>query len=395
MLTTVIAVVAAVAVAAAILAIVLALRPPSVADEQALQAVRNDLNLLRETSDRSIRQLTEIFGGELRNLGSNVQTGLAAVTSEVNNRLDAVNKNVADRLSDNVSAMGATTKAVTDRIANVQETFAGLQKQVGEMSEQARQLAEISKSVSALQHALTVPKARGGFGETQLENLLSQVFAREQYQMQYPFPSGDIADAVLLFTQGKVAIDSKFPLENFARMAEAPSEAEKKARRRDFLKDVRKRIDEVAEKYVRPADGTLPFALMYIPAENVYYETIIRDEDDNDLYSYCLQRRVVPVSPNSLYAYLQTILVGLNSMRISQRAESILREIESLRLELGRFTDLYTTVGKHLKNAGDRFEEGSRALDKLENRVQSLAGNRGEQMELEVEEKRAVEAKGS
>jgi len=134
---------------------------------------------------------------------------------------------------------------------------------------------------------------------------------------------------------------------------------------------------------------------MYIPAENVYYEAIIRDEDSNDLYSYCLQRRVVPVSPNSLYAYLQTILVGLNGMRVSQRAEAILRDIESLRIELGKFSDNYVTVGKHLKNAADRFEEGSRTLGKLESRVEALAGRTEEQLELGIEERRALGAGGS
>src|SRR5581483_1589285 len=133
-------------------------------------------------------------------------------------------------------------------------------------------------------------------------------FAREQYELQYRFASGEIADAIVRFPQGMVAIDSKFSLENFRRMAEANGDGDRKGARRDFLKDVRKRVDEIATKYVRPADGTLPFALMYIPAENVYYEAILRDEDGNDLYTYCFQKKVVPVSPNSLYAYLQTIV---------------------------------------------------------------------------------------
>jgi len=261
-------------------------------------------------------------------------------------------------------------------MSSVQITFAGLQKQVGEMTEQARQLSDVSKSIGALERIFSAPKLRGSFGETQLENLLSLVFANEQYVMQYEFPSREIADAVLLFPQGKVAVDAKFPLENFRRMVEAQqaSEAEQRSARRDFLKDVRKRIDEVAAKYIRPADGTLPFALMYIPAENVFYEAILRDDQENDLYGYCLQRRVLPVSPNSLYAYLQTIVVGLNSLRISQKAESILKEIESLKLELEKFEDSYETVGKHLRNASSKFDESNKMLDKVENRVNVLAG---------------------
>src|SRR5205823_12267415 len=177
------------------------------------------------------------------------------------------------------------------------------------------------------------------------------VFAREQFDMQFRFSSGDIADAVLHLPQGKVAVDSKFSLENFRRIMDAQNEPDKKSARREFLKDVRKRIDEIAGKYIRPAEGTLPFALMYIPAENVYYEAIIRDEDGNDLYAYCAAKRVLPVSPNSLYAYLQTIVLGMNGMRVSERAEAILREIQSLKIALEGFDEVYSKLGTHLRNA--------------------------------------------
>jgi DNA recombination protein RmuC len=246
------------------------------------------------------------------------------------------------------------------------------------MSEQARQLAEMSKSISTLERVLSAPKLRGGFGEAQLENLLRMVFANDQYQMEFAFSSGEKADAVLFFPQGYVAIDSKFPLENFRRMAEADTDADKKAMRRDFLRDVKRRIDEIATKYVRPSEGTLPFALMYIPAENVYYEAIIRDEEGNDLYNYCTQKRVLPVSPNSLYAYLQTIVLGLNSMRVSQRAEWILREIEALRVEMTKFSDTFDVTGKHLRNASAKFDESAKALDRIQNRVEVL-GNGGDE----------------
>jgi DNA recombination protein RmuC len=200
------------------------------------------------------------------------------------------------------------------------------------------------------------------------------VFAHDQYQMEFPFSSGEKADAVLFFPQGHVAIDSKFPLENFRRLAESQNDSEKKTLRREFLRDVKRRIDEIATKYVRPSEGTLPFALMYIPAENVYYESIIRDDEGNDIYNYCVQRRVIPVSPNSLYAYLQTIVLGLNSMRVSQRAEWILREIEGLRIEMGKFSDCFEVTGKHLRNAQAKYDESLRALDKIQTRVQ-LLGN--------------------
>src|SRR5205085_12119560 len=154
--------------------------------------------------------------------------------SEVGNRLDAMNRHVSERLSENSTVMRSSSKEVNDRIVGVQSTFAGLQKQVGEMTEQARQLGELSRSMAELERVLSAPKLRGGFGETQLENLLASVFAGEQFSMQYKFASGDIADAVLRFDKSMVAIDSKFSLENFRRIAGAETEANKKTARKDF-----------------------------------------------------------------------------------------------------------------------------------------------------------------
>ena len=352
-----------------------------------IEELRGQVDLLRESSEKSIQSIAAVFQG----LGSNLEKSLASVRTEVGGRLDAMNQHVAERLNENAAAMRSSSKEVNDRIANVQSTFAGLQKQVGEMTEQARQLGEISHSMSKLEQVLSAPKLRGGFGETQLENLLASVFAREQFSMQYKFASGDLADAVLRFDKGMVAIDSKFSLENFRRIAEADTDAGKKTARKDFLKDVRKRVDEIAARYIRPADGTMPFALMYIPAENVYYEAIIRDEEGGDLYAYCVQKRVMPVSPNSLYAYLQTILVGLNSMRISQRAEGILRELQSLEVELEKFDEVYSRLGTHLRNASRSYEDSAREFTRIGNRVENLASsNAPEQMTLAGEFKKAI-----
>lgn len=350
-----------------------------------VQALRNELNLLRQSSEKSVQNVAGIFASQVQAMNANLQNALAGVTAEVGNRLDAVNQNVSARLNENAVALQTSSRDVNDRILSVQTTFAGLQKQVGEITEQARQLGEVSKSISALERVLSGPKLRGGFGETQLENMLAEVFPREQYAMQYRFPSGDAADAVLFFPQGMVAIDSKFSLENFRRIAEADAENGKKTARRDFLKDVRRRIDEIAGKYIRPADGTLPFALMYIPAENVYYEAVIRDDDGADLYQYCIQKRVIPVSPNSLYAYLQTIMVGLNSLRIGQRAEAVLREIESLKIELEKFDKVFNLLGNHLKNASRSYEDSARELTKVEGRVESLSNGGVEQKKLFAE----------
>ena len=343
-------------------------------DDAAVRDLRAEVLSLRDTTG----SMSLIFSRQLESVTSQVQSSL----SELGTRLDSMNLQVTEQLNQSARTMSAHTNAVGERMAAVQTTFAGLQKQVGEMTEQARQLTDLSRSVNAIEHVLRAPKMRGSFGEEQLENLLGLVFAKQQYALQYRFPSGEIADAVLFLPLGTVAVDSKFPLENFRRVAEAAHDDDKKAMRRDFLRDVRRRVDEVAARYIRPAEGTLPFALMYVPAENVYYETIIRDDDGYQLYRYCLEKRVIPASPNSLYAYLQTILVGLKGLQVSQRAELIVRGIESLNIEMEKFRKTYDTIGQHVRNAAAKFDEGSKLLNKVETRVESLTGQGPDQQDL-------------
>ena len=364
-------------------------RPGSQTQDAQARDLRHDVVLLRETTEKSIQTLNMVFSGQLQAVTSHMQASLAGVTSDLGSRLDSINRQVTEQLNQGTNVMNANSEAMGQNIAAVQTTFAGLQKQVGEMTEQARQLSDVSKAVTAIEHVLRSPKLRGNFGEEQLESLLGLVFSKQQYELQHRFASGETVDAVLLLPLGQVAVDAKFPLENFRRIAESDNEDEKRVLRRDFLRDVRKRVDEIATRYIRPAEGTLPFALMYVPAENVYYEAVIRNEDEPfQLYRYCLEKRVIPVSPNSFYAYLQTIMVGLKGMQVSQRAESIVREIESLKIELEKFTRAYDTVGTHLKNASAKLEESSRLLNKVELRVEGLSGDgAGQQALFEVENK--------
>jgi DNA recombination protein RmuC len=379
-----------VGVVGVLIALAIFLRKPP-AEDPSVRDLRGDVLLLRESTEKSVQGVNAMVSNQLQAVTSQVQASLASVTANLGNRLDSINRQVTEQLNQGSNAMNASSNAVSERVAAVQNTFAGLQKQVGEMTAQARQLTELSRSVSAIEHVLRAPKMRGQFGEEQLENLLGLVFSRQQYALQFRFSTGEVADAVLFLPLGHVAVDSKFPLENFRRITELASDDERKTARRDFIRDVRKRVDEVAAKYIRPADGTLPFALMYVPAENVYYETIIRNEDEPfQLYRYCLEKRVIPVSPNSLYAYLQTIMMGLKGMQVNQQAEAIVRDIESLKIELEKFTKAYDTVGQHIRNAASKMEEGSKLLNKVELRVEGLAGGDAADQPTLFEEKKKV-----
>jgi len=378
---------------AVLLAVLLLLRKKNPMEDPSVAQLRAEVQSLRASSERSVQSISSAFSSQMQLVTSHVQQSLGEVTSQLGARLDSINQQVTEQLNQSARVMNASSNAVGERIAAVQHTFAGLQNQVGEMTQQARQLSELSRSVAAIEHVLRAPKMRGNFGEEQLESLLGLVFARQQFILQHRFSTGEIVDALLLLPPGNVAVDSKFPLENFRRIADG-TEDEKKSWRRDFLRDVRRRVDEIATRYIRPAEGTLPFALMYVPAENVYYETIIRDDDGFQLYRYCLEKRVVPVSPNSFYAYLQTIMVGIKGLQVGQRADTIVREIESLQIELEKFGKAYETIGQHIRNASSKIEEGTRLLTKVELRVESLTGEGVEQAELFVDGKKSLGAGG-
>jgi DNA recombination protein RmuC len=195
---------------------------------------------------------------------------------------------------------------------------------------------------------------------------------KDFFATQHSFKNGTIADAVIKIKTNLVAIDAKFPLESFNRMIESQGEEEKKANRRQFMRDVQNRIDEIASKYILPDEGTYDFALMYIPAENVYYETILKDlqvKDEKSAYSYALNKKVIPVSPHSLYPYLMVILRGLEGMAIEKNVRKVIEDLKRLHIDLGKFREDFRLVGGHLTNAKAKYDEAERKLDKFSDKL--------------------------
>jgi DNA recombination protein RmuC len=205
-------------------------------------------------------------------------------------------------------------------------------------------------------------------GESLLENILSQVLPKGHYHMQYRFRSGDAVDAAIRIGERLVPVDAKFSLENFQKMLEAVDEHQKNIHRRKFIQDVKNRVDEIAAKYILPAEDTYDFALMYIPAENIYYEVIIKE----DIFSYSMAKRVIPVSPNTFYAYLQVICLGLKGLKIEENARNILRDLSTLTLEMNKFKDDFDILGKHLNGASAKYQESQKRLDRFSERIANI-----------------------
>ncbi len=270
-------------------------------------------------------------------------------------RLDAFGQTVAENLQQSSASMNTRL----DNAAKV----------VGDLREKVGQIHEVGKAAQELVNIMRAPKLRGGMGELFLGDLLAQILPPEHYQLQHRFKSGDIVDAAIQIGQRLVPVDAKFPYENFRRVIDAPTDAERATARKQFMRDVKKHIDAIATKYILPDEGTYDFALMYVPAENVYYETIIKEEassEEHQLFSYALQRRVVPVSPNSFYAYLQTILLGLRGMKVEQQAQEILATLSRLRGDFERVEENFRLLGKHLTNAASTYTDTEKSLTKLD-----------------------------
>jgi DNA recombination protein RmuC len=269
--------------------------------------------------------------------------------------------------------MGQVGASVQQQLQHVGRVVGDVQGSLGKLGETNQRIFEVGKSIAGLEQILKSPKVRGGLGETFLENLLSQMLMGH-YELQHQFSTGDRVDAVVRIGDRMVSIDAKFPLENFQRMIQESEDAARKPWRRAFVRDIKARVDEIAKKYILPDEGTYDFALMYIPAENVYFEAITRDEslDEDPPGVYATSKRVIPVSPNSLYAYLQVIVLGLKGLQIERSAQEIQERLSRLGGDLEKFRDAFDLVGRHLTNARNKYDEAGSALNRVEAKLEGI-----------------------
>ena len=253
---------------------------------------------------------------------------------------------------------------------------------LGVLETTSKQIEDFSRDLVQLKDILKAPKLRGGLGEYLLTDLLSQVLPAKHYEIQHRFSDGATVDAAIRLGDRLVPIDSKFPLESFQRMLQAKDSQTKAFERKEFVKSVRKRIDEIADKYIREHEGTYNFALMYIPAENIYYEIIVADgsassgapERGYRLQSYAMERKVVPVSPGSLYSYLMAIVLGLKGFKVEEQARTILKELSLIQTAFGKFYADYTMTGKYLRQSLQKYEESRDRAERFDKKLGDVTG---------------------
>ncbi len=258
--------------------------------------------------------------------------------------LARLNQSVAKLLQDNAGlvnkALSRSTQAMNERLDLAAKSISEVAKEVGQMS-------EIGRSIKDLQHFLNSPKMRGNIGEEVLKGLITEMFPKGRFHLQYSFKSGEKVDAAIRTSAGILPIDSKFPMENFKKMNESETKKEKVVFKKAFINDVRSHIRTIGKKYILPDEGTLDFALMYIPSESVFYELV----NISELTDYARSQRVYPVSPTTLYAHLQTILLSFEGQKIETRGKEVFRLLRSVKKDYGKVEEGLGVLGKHLGNA--------------------------------------------
>ncbi len=324
--------------------------------------------LIQQQIDQLRGHLGQVLDGNVRLM----QQQLGQILGHVN-----------ERLKENGTLLQQAQQSLGERLDNAARVVGHVQKSLGGLEEANRKIYEVGKDIASLQEILRAPKLRGGLGEFFLEDLLAQVLPPEHFFTQYSFKTGEKVDAVIRLGDALVPIDAKFPLENFKRVLAASTDDERIRAKRLFAADVKKHIDAIAGKYIVPDEGTYDFAFMYIPAENVYYEIIIKDEalGEKNLSEYALGKRVIPVSPNSFYAYLQAIVLGLRGMRIEQGAREIIQYLSRLHGDFSKLREDFGLLGRHLGHAQASFQGAEKRLDQFGQKLLSADVDRQDDLE--------------
>src|SRR5512132_621448 len=286
-------------------------------------------------------------------------------------------RQLAERNADVDRRLEAMTATMDRRLETATKTTSAIHHQLGQLGQANAEILARANDLKKLEQALRPPKARGGFGELLLGNLLRDRLPADAYELQYGFKTGERVDAVIK-VERLVPIDAKFPLDNFERLADAESDDERALYEKAFARDLKIHVDAIADKYIRPDEGTYDFALMYLPAEAVYYELVCGKT--GALLSYAHEKRVFPVSPTTFTSQLQVIALGLKGMQIEQRAHEVMAYVAQLQGDFARFRDDFQVVGKHIGNAQSKFAETEKRLDRLDTKLE-----RAVETEAEIE----------
>ena len=329
---------------------------------QSAKSRRNDAE--ERSRMEQLQRDVQTLAGQTQNFSQQI----GQVGQTVAQRLESVTQALQKGVTDSAQIAAQAQAAMSGELKNSREMIGQIQKQLGEVQQAGRDMALATQT---LQNVLGGAKTRGLLGEVTLERLLADALPPAHYQMQYRFSTGETADAVIFLRDKLMAIDSKFPLDAYRRLGPEGDEA-----RKAFATAVKGHADVVANKYIVPDEGTLEIALMFVPSESVYYELLMTEDSKGAaLDAYCRDKNVIVVSPNTLYAHLQVILMGLRGMQIEENAKRLHANLAGLEKQLSTFGEVFEKLGTHLKNAQQSYGDADKRLERAQNTLgQMLEG---------------------
>jgi len=294
------------------------------------------------------------FNGKFNNIANNQKPSLEIM--QIINLLQNRSKEDRDVL---MQTLQKNNSDFNSRLDNATKVISDVQKNLGEMS-------EIGRSMKDLQDFLKSPKIRGNIGEQVLKELLLQMLPQQSFSLQYSFKTGDKVDAAIFTSAGIIPVDSKFPMENFQKMSLENNVKNKETYQKEFGKDVKKHIDAISKKYILPEEGTIDYAIMYIPSEAIYYEII----NNISLYKYASQNSVMPVSPSTFYAFLKVVLMSFEGQKVEAKAKEILNSLKSIQKDYQKVEENLNTLGKHVNNANNMMNTTFNSFSKLGQKIE-------------------------
>ncbi len=321
---------------------------------------------------RTLAERGQGRGNELLLLQQQLQELARTLDSRMGETTRTMHRAVETQFSESQKLIREINKEVSERLMSVV-------KGVSEVSESSKQVFSVAEQLQNLEKVLKHQKQRGNLGEASLQLALENMLPAGAYRLQYQFPGGETVDAVIETKDGLIPIDAKFSLDNYRRLSDEQDETRRVALEREFTADLKKRIDETA-KYIRPKDGTLPFAFMYIPAEAIYYDLLVNEVgavkvNTRSLIDYAYRdKNVIIVSPTTFAAYLQSVLYGFRAFRIEESARHIGKRVEELSRHLGAYNEYFAKMGNALSTTVNHYNAAQKEFGKIDKDVLRITG---------------------
>ena len=343
------------------------------------------LRQMKQGDVDGLRLVQSSLQQQIENLASRFETNVRTLDS----KFVESNRDMQSHVRTQFSESQTLIKDITNKVSEVRE-------KVAEVREANKQVFTIAEQLQSLEKVLKHQKQRGNLGEASLELILSNILPANGFKMQHGFSNGEVVDAVIMTRDGLIPVDAKFSLDNYARLMNEKDDVRRAELEKMFVQDLKKRIDETA-KYVRPEEGTLPFAFMFIPAEGIYYDLLVNEVggvkvNTRSLIDYAYNdKKVIIVSPTTFAAYLQSVLYGLKAFKVEENVKKIEGNVTQLMKHLGAYEEYFKKMGTTLSTVVNHYNAADKELKKIDKDVLKITGESNNYESFQLEKPKLLE----